>query len=976
MFEPTDKPRVFALPSGADFPAELLAGLDARLAGQPPEAAARVHLIVNTQRMARRIRALQDAGPPRLLPLLSLITDLSALAPTMPVPEANSGLRRRLQLAQLVSLLLDRQPDLAARASIYDLADSLAGLMDEMAEEGVAPGTLHGLDVADMSGHWARALTFIGIAEGYAEADGALDPARVQRQAVEALIERWAVDPPRHPVVIAGSTGSRGTTLMLMEAVARLPQGAVILPGFDIDQPGTVWADLLRTSGAEDHPQYRFAHLMDRLDLTPGDIAGWTDTPPPAPARNRLVSLALRPAPFTDAWLDEGPRLGDLGAATGAMTLVEAPDPRSEALAIALRLREAAETGQTAALITPDRMLTRRVTAALDRWGIVPDDSAGMPLHLSPPGRFLRHVAALFCERLTAEALITLLKHPLCHSGPERNQHLVNSRNLELHLRRHGPAFPDGPSLAAYAHTLETPPAAWLDWLAAGFFTQPVSGELALTDWVARLRQLAELLAAGSSGPGSGGLWEQAAGREVLKTLTALETEAAHGGAMAARDFSDLLGALLQAGEEVRDRDKPHPGILIWGTLEARVQGAELLILGGLNDGSWPEVARPDPWLNRALRLQAGLLLPERRIGLSAHDFQQAIAAPEVWLTRAIRSDDAETVPSRWLNRLTNLLDGLPGTGKEALAGMRQRGKHWLDLAEAAEEAPRIEGARRPSPRPPVEARPRRLSITEIKTLIRDPYAIYARHVLRLNPLDPLAMEPDAALRGNVVHDILEAFIKEVRDDAGLLTAERLLDHCARVLESDVPWPAARRLWLARLRRIAGDFVAAEQGRQALARPEHLEIKVRVPLPGVDFMLTGRADRIDVDAEGNLLIYDYKTGHVPTAKEQKHFDKQLLIEAALAERGLFPEIPAAPVAAALFLGIGSSLSEQPAPLDEESATEVLAKLVLLIRQYHRAEQGFTARRMLFKDSDRGNYDHLARFGEWDASDEAAPEVLK
>ncbi|MCB1341468.1 MAG: double-strand break repair protein AddB [Pseudooceanicola sp.] len=963
MFEASDTPRVYALPPGADFPAELLKGIDARLAGQPPEALARVHLIVNTQRMARRIRLLQDAGPARLLPRLSLVTGLA--------PVEGSPLRRRLQLAQLVMRLLERQPDLAARASVYDLADSLAALMDEMADEGVAPEVLRSLDVADMSGHWGRALAFIGIAEDYLHS-GEVDPARRQRRAIERLVARWAVQPPPGPVLLAGSTGSRGTTLMLMEAVARLPQGAVILPGFDFDQPARVWDDLRQSAGAEDHPQYRFAHLMDRLGLGPDGVQRWTGADAPSPARNRLVSLALRPAPFTDAWLAEGPSLPGLTEATEGMTLVEAPDPRTEALAIAMRLRQAAEEGRTAALITPDRMLTRRVAAALDRWGIVPDDSAGMPLPLSPPGRFLRHVAGLFLDRLSAEALVTLLKHPLCHSGEGRGEHLLNTRNLELHLRRRGPAFPGISDISGFSEKLESKPVAWMDWVARGFCGQEVSGELPLGEWVSRLRLLAEMLAAGSVSDGSGGLWERNAGQATLAVLEALAEEAGHGGAMGARAFADLLEAVLRSGEEVRDRDAPHPGILIWGTLEARVQGAGLLILGGLNEGVWPEAARPDPWLNRAMRKQAGLLLPERRIGLSAHDFQQAIGAPEVWLTRAVRSDDAETVPSRWLNRLVNLLEGLP-VAKDALAGMRGRGQAWLDLAEAAEMTPRVDGAKRPSPRPPVEARPGRLSITEIKTLIRDPFAIYARHVLRLDVLDPLAMEPDAALRGTVVHEALEHFVRESLEDASLLTAARLLERFGMALEDNVPWPAARRMWLARLGRLAEGFVAAEGRRQQVARPEHLEVKMDVVLPRVGVRLVGRADRIDVEPGGGLRIYDYKTGRVPTEKEQRHFDKQLLIEAALAELGMIEGIAAAPVLEASFLGIGSALKEQAAPLGEASAAEVLAGLVHLVGLYQRQTQGFTARRMPFKDTDYGRYDHLARFGEWDGGDDAEPE---
>ena len=697
MFERSAQSRVFAIPPGVDFPNALVNGLRQRMADNPPEALARVQLVVNTRRMARRIRDLFDQGPACLLPRISLVTDLGESADQARLPPAIPPLRRRLELAQLISRLLEQQPDLAARSSLFDLADSLSALIDEMQGEGVSPDAIRELDVSDMSGHWARAQAFIGIADQFIHsADDALDIQARQRRVVENLIARWQVSPPKHPVLLAGSTGSRGTTLMLMQAVARLPQGALILPGFDFDQPDQVWSGLDHALSSEDHPQYRFRKLMTELGLKPQDIHRWTTDQAPSPARNRLVSLALRPAPVTDAWMTEGPYLSDLDQATTGITLVEAQSPRSEALAIALRLRQAAETGQTAALITPDRMLTRQVGAALDRWNILPDDSAGLPLQLSPPGRFLRHVASLFIKRLDAEALLTLLKHPLCHDGGERGAHLLHTRDLELDLRRHGPPFPDGASLTAFAIRKEMPED-WMRWLATQFCNRQISGALPLTSWIHRLRELAEAISAGTAG-GTGTLWDKNAGQKALAVITALEHEAEHGGPMTAHDFADLLGTLL-VGEEVRDRDAPHPGIMIWGTLEARVQGADLLILGGLNEGSWPEAAAPDPWLNRQMRDKAGLLLPERRIGLSAHDFQQAIGAPEVWLTRATRSDDAETVPSRWLNRLTNLLQGLPGQGgPDALASMCARGRQWLDWSEAVEAAPHISAAPRPSP--------------------------------------------------------------------------------------------------------------------------------------------------------------------------------------------------------------------------------------------------------------------------------------
>ncbi len=976
MFEPGQAPRVFALPAGVDFPRALIDGLASRLAGHPPEAMARVHLIVNTRRMARRIRDLFDEGPARLLPRLSLVTDPFDPLDAAAMPPAVPPLRRRLELAQLVADLLDRQPDLAARESVFALADSLAGLIDEMQGEGVAPQAIRDLDVSDLSGHWARAQAFIGIAEAFVgAAEDGLDPQGRLRQMVERMVARWETDPPDHPVIVAGSTGSRGTTMMLMQAVARLPQGAVVLPGFDFDMPAQVWDGLDDALTAEDHPQFRFRKLMDGLGIGPGDVRRWAETEPASPDRNRLVSLALRPAPVTDAWMREGPRLGGIDRATRNVTLIEAPTPREEALAIALRLRQAAEDGQNAALITPDRLLTRQVTAALDRWGIEPDDSAGVPLHLSAPGRFLRHVAGLFTGPLTGEALLTLLKHPLAHGGDGRGRHLLLTRDLELHLRRNGPPFPDETALRSWGatHKAETPE--WIDWVVRCFCGQPNTGREPLEAWVTRLRDLAEAIAGGSAAEGPGALWDRNAGQKARAVMDALAAEAGAGGDVTARDFADLLGALL-SGEEVRDRDKPHPHIMIWGTLEARVHGADLMILAGLNEGSWPEAPPPDPWLNRKMRHDAGLLLPERRIGLSAHDFQQAIAAPEVWLTRSIRSDDAETVPSRWLNRLINLLGGLESNGgTAALQAMRDRGRTWLDWARQLERPVPAPPAPRPSPRPPVTARPDRLSVTQVKTLIRDPYAIYARKVLRLEPLDPLVQEPDALLRGIVMHDVLERLVSSSLAD-GDLSRDRFLALAEEILTRDVPWPAARRLWLARLARVADWFLDGEAKRQARATPVGFEAGGKVTIDDLGFTLCAKADRIDRDAEGRLILYDYKTGKPPSAREQAAFDKQLLLEAAMAEKGAFDEIDPAPVADAVFIGLGTKPAEIRAPLDEEPPAKIWDEFRQLIAAYQSPEQGFTSRRMLQKDTDKGDFDHLARFGEWDPSTDPTPEDLQ
>ena len=975
MFDPSDHPRVFGLAPGVDFPAALVAGLRQKMAAQPPEAMARVELYLSTERMARRVRQLFDDGPATLLPQIRMVTDLADPITRAHLPQPVPPLRRRLELTDLVSRLLEQEPNLAPRAALFDLADSLATLMEEMHTEGVTPDAISGLDVSDQSGHWQRALKFLQIVQHYFGSDTAPDPQTYLRLALKQRLISWAGTPPTHPILVAGSTGSRGTTAELMRAVATLPQGAVILPGFDFDMPQPVWSQLTDALLSEDHPQFRFAKLLDDLELASTEVDSWTAMDAPDPDRNRLISLALRPAPVTHQWLTDGPKLPDLVSTTAQLTLLEVPSQREEALCIAMRLREAAETGTRAALITPDRMLTRQVTSALDQWGIKPDDSAGIPAQLTLPGRFLRHVSTLFQQDLTAEVLLTLLKHPLTHHGAERGQHLLNTRDLELYMRKQGWAFPQPEALCAWgaAHDRSD----WAAWVATQFCGQMRGGQRPLGDWIAAHIDLAQAICAGAASDDYAELWNENAGRKVKETVTELQQEAGFGSDLAARDYADLFGAILSRAE-VRDRDAVHPHILIWGTLEARVMGADLLILAGLNEGSWPEMPGADPWLNRKMRHDAGLLLPERRIGLSAHDFQQAAAAQEVWLTRATKSDDAETVPSRWLNRLTNLMNGLPGqNGPEAVQEMQARGQTWLAQARVLETPIFAAPEPRPSPVPPTEARPRRLSVTAIKRLIRDPYAIYARSVLHLRPLDLLQRAPDALLRGILVHSVLEAFIKETVSDPAKLDPDHLLKHARHIFGDPgiLPFPTTRMLWQARMARVAEWFVDTETARLARATPMAHEIDGHADLPELGFTLTAKADRIDIDASNRLHIYDYKTGAAPSPDAQIHFDKQLLLEAAIAEQGGFKGLPAEPLSRAVYISLANQPREVPAPLEKAPPAQVWDEFRQLIAAYLVSDTGFTARRALLKDSDPSDYDHLARFGEWDVIDPAKKVFL-
>ena len=977
MFD-AEESRLFGLAPGVDFPAALVAGLRARMQGKPPEAMARVTLYLNTTRMRRRVVQIFGQHGAGFLPRIRLVSDLAADMVVPDLPPAIPALRRKLQLTVLIGRLLDNLPDLAPRSALADLAESLAALMAEMQGEGVEPDRVAALDVSDHSEHWARTREFLTIIAPFFTESEQPDNEGRQRRLALLLADLWAKAPPSEPVIVAGSTGSRGTTALFMQAVARLPQGAIILPGYDFDTPDRVWAGLADALTSEDHPQYRFHKIMGLTGSAPCDVRPWQDAAPPSAARNRVVSLALRPAPVTDQWLVEGPDLPDLPEAMAGVTLMDSATPRQEALAIALILRDAAEHGTPAALISPDRVLTRQVAAALDRWGIRPDDSAGVPLNQTAPGRFLRHVVRLSGQKLTSDALLTVLKHPLTASAMDRGQNLLLTRDLELTLRREGPAFPTGADLIAWAGAHSNVHAlGWATALAGALDGLEQVGKAHLAQHVARLRTLAERLSRGPAPDGTGALWEEAAGEAAQEFLTRLEAEAVHGSDLLPGEFRDLFDGLI-SGEEARAPMIAHPGVMIWGTLEARVQGADLVILGGLNDGTWPALPPPDPWLNRKMRMDAGLLLPERRIGLSAHDFQQAVAAPKVVLSRALRNAEAETVPSRWINRLTNLMDGLPTrNGPDALGQMRARGRVWLNLAAAMDRpltAPDagLIPATRPAPRPPLAARPTALSLTRIETLIRDPYAIYADKVLNLRPLDPIRQTPDARDRGTVVHEILERFVRERPCDEDRSDARRrLMTLTTEVLQDQVPWPAARALWSARMERAADHFLtidAAEGGKSVL-----VEGRGELLLQGLNFTLFGTPDRIDLLPGGKLHLIDYKTGSPPSDKEQKSFAKQLHLAALLAEEGGFKGLGPQEVAKITYVGLGSSGKVTEDEITEGKLAGVRDGLYHLIGSYARHGQGYTSRRAVFTQRFPGDYDHLARFGEWEMTDTPDPQ---
>jgi ATP-dependent helicase/nuclease subunit B len=973
-------PRVYSIPAGVAFADVLAEGLMQR-AGDDPLALAAITILLPTR---RAVRALTDAFLrvtdgralllPRLLALADLDGDQDVLAAS-DIPPAIDPLQRHLILARLV---MSRGGDFAvAPDQALRLAQALADLIDEVETEQVDFAKLKDLAPETFAGHWQATIEFLRIVTenwpAILEQQGAIDPARYRVLAMASRAARWRADPPRAPVIAAGFISADPALADVIAAVAHMPEGMLVLPGLDqlLDNEG--WDAV----GAA-HPQWGMKHLLERVGIDRKAVLPWptiAETPLP---RARLLSEALRPAETTAAWRT-GPGI-DPAACTG-LARIDCATVGEEAEVIALAMREALEVpARTAALVTADRALARRVAAALKRWGIEVDDSAGQPLGETPVGVWLRLLAEAAAGDYAPRLLLAMLKHPLAAGGlpPEIMRQCI--RLLERLVLR-GPR--PGPGLDGIRDVLDQVeldkferPAAkqelrdWLDDLAQRL--SPLTAVLAskhadLAELLMRHAEVAEALATTPDEAGGLRLWRGQDGEAAADLFARLNGAAGSDFPPVAVDRYPAVLSALMAGINIRPLYGVHPRLAIWGLIEARLQRADLLILGGLNEGSWPPQPGDEPWMSRPMRDRFGLPPLEVKIGEAGQDFALAAAGPQVLMTRALRVDGAPSVPARFLSRLETLLEG------SGLALPREMAASWRGWAEELDRPDLIAPTSAPEPRPPLAARPRRLSVTAVELWRRDPYALYAQRILKLRPLDPLDADPGAAERGQIVHHALDLFVSLYPDHLPADALAALLDAGREAFGEALGHPSVAAFWWPRFERVAGWFVDFEQARrQSGTRPLATEIggSIVIETDGQPFRLTATADRIDRLADGRLAILDYKTGRPPSVQSVKDgYAPQLPLEAVIADQGGFGDLPRGETAELAYLRLsgGNPPGEFLLALGREPPDEAIANawagLTELIATFDNPDQPYRAL-VRAEFAFASDYDHLSRLDEW------------
>ncbi|MGD9919882.1 MAG: double-strand break repair protein AddB [Pseudorhodoplanes sp.] len=1025
------EPRLFTLPSSVPFlPALIEALLAGRLVdgfpgSRDPMTLAQATLYLPTRRACRLARdVFLSAGGgdaailPRLVPIGDIDEDEIIFAEFAGGPLAPERLRlaramdpfdRKALLTQMILKWAAAQKrggeaSLIANSptSAFAMAGELARLHDDMITRGMDGSALDMLVPREMDEYFSSTLDFLRIVREHwpklLEEQGLMDATARRDALIDAEAARLARD-GAGPVIAAGSTASMPSTAKLLAAIARLPNGAVVLPGLDtgLDEPSWEAIGGTKTANpAPGHPQFSMQGFLRGLGVKRDRVEVLVASA--AHGRERLASEAMRPAEATDRWRDTltDPAFEqDKATALAGLSLIEAAITEEEAIAVALALREGVADGspecegRTAALITPDRALARRVRVALERWDVPVDDSGGDPLSETPAGVFARLAAEAALNGCEPVTVLALLKHPLCRLGQHQSAHRPAIALLERAILR-GPRPRAGAeglehalqNLRAERETLHArdPRRRLSDRDLSRAIElvgklKPALEPLAALRTAVPLREVAVrhhavVAALSLDQKGQAAALMERDGSGLADTFqTIIDSGQAAAFLVDMHDYADLF-RVIASDRVVRRPGAPGARVRIYGPLEARLQQADRVVLAGLVEGVWPPEPHNDAWLNRPMRQELGLDLPERRIGLSAHDFTQALGAREVILSHAAKREGSPTVESRFVRRLAAV------AGPEAWDTVKQRGAKYLDWARALDRPAEVKAAERPEPRPPVAVRPKRLPVTDIEHWLRDPYTIYAKHILRLQALDPIDTPPGARDRGTVIHKAIGDFTARFADR---LPDEPLEELMALGRDAFAPlndFPEAKAFWWPRFARIARWFVDWEIERRKTVQSVYAEVQGKLQVTD-DFLLTARADRIEMLKDGSFAVLDYKTGQPPTQSQvESGLAPQLTLQATIVQHGQFEGVPKSGLVSELmYLRLkGGDPSGESIPRGfknmsvDQAADRALTKLHELVTKFALEETAYLSFwRPMWVGRTYGDFDHLARVREWSAT---------
>ena len=830
------------------------------------------------------------------------------------------------------------------------LAKELSSLIDMSINEGLSFDKLKDLVPDEYAAHWQETLKFLKIITEYwpkilDERGGLKDPSFRHNQLLEIQSEIWKKNPPKNRIVIAGTTAAFPVMKKLVARALELDNCEVVLSGLDKTLEESAWEKI-----EESHPQFELKGLLDYLEVSRFEIEDYVSAQ--NEARERLLSEVMRPAVSTPMWREIKDK--NFAGAFNQISFVDCGDIREEALTIALMMRENLEvSAKTTALVTSDRNLARRVANELERWNVKVDDSAGKPLSLTPVGQFLRLVLRVVEDDFKPISFLALLKHPFMACGFDISDFRYKIREYEKIVLRKEKSVEE---LEKFVENIK----AKFETFYGLFGNKKASARIILEAHIELLEQLAK----SKEKDGAKVLWRGEDGEACAKFVSDLMSYIEILGDVELKDYAGVLNAMMSS-VTVRPRYGMHPRLRILGPIEARLVNFDTVIVGEVNEGIWPKLSSSDPWLSRPMKKDFGMPLPEKAIGVMAHDFCSLLSANEVFVVRANRVQGTPMLKSRWWMRMETVLSAL---GIELDSLNRDEYKYWARFLDRADVLKKISA---PAPVPPVSARPRELPVSAIENLMRDPYMIFAKYILKLKKLDEVDEDMTMADYGNIIHAILEKFNKEYCREFPLDARERLLAIGEEYFRENKVAAETRAFWWPNFLKTVDWLVEKESSYRDEVAQVYSEVKgsYSFDAPAGEFVLTAKADRVDLLKDGKICVIDYKTGQAKSKKEiRAGYAPQLPLEALIANNGGFLDIGKKETKALKYWRLAKEEIVVAEDIDEVvSYNEKNLKELIAVFDFETT--GYLSRPNPFRAPKYSDYDHLARVKEWSVVDE-------
>ncbi len=827
-----DKPNVFNIPANYHFFESLFDLAEKKFGEQLPE----VKFFLPNRRSCREFREIFLAKKSTFLPQIKAISDISYedFFDFLPNQTAKDEIDELLQINVLQGLdyLFFLSKEIQKQSVFgedldfehaFKIALNLQNLFDEIEREEIDLSKLNEIDDSNLSQH--RLLTLDFLKNFHVKIKNSLLKKNIffasasQNFIIQKFVSLLENQGSKAPIVIAGSTGSVSFSAKLIRAISQ--KNYVVLYGATNEN-----------FTEENHPQFFLNRLIQFLKIEKKTITQIAEEKfcLSSNTRQNLISLMVLPSAETLKWqeiykhLDIEKTAQDL---TKNFRLIEAKNEIEEAKIIKLILHEALQNNKTTALITNNDKLASLVKLELTQDNLPFNDARNLSIFNSHLVNFLLLILELIESDFNSHSLLAILKNPLCSHSKDKEI----LADFEIKILRQDRANSGLDGIKKKLKDEEV-----LREFFNKFCFELVSGSHTLASHTASLIKTAENL---SKKTWSQLLEQEPAQIELFEFFEKLKTQ------QIALDKKNLLSLFKNLLSQVSYFEKSDAGapIQILSTIEARLLNYDLVVIASLNEGDFPQI-ESENWLGKKIKKDLGIDRTLKKVGQSAYDFCNYLSNESVVLTRCKSSNGAVLIESPFLLKFKTICQKI---GVSLDCGE----KYFALLAKQnSSESRQIEPA---NPKPKIEIRPKKISVTEISKLLSSPYDIYAKKILQLEELEKIDFEPSYAEFGSFIHEALEEFVKNPKDANFFKKAEE-------IFEKYFLFSEAKLIWWPKFENIFADFV--KENERFLNFKNRVEISAELAV--LDVTIRGKIDRTITNDEGETEIFDYKTGQVPS----------------------------------------------------------------------------------------------------------------